>query len=650
MDRLWHGLIGLLGGVLLLPLLLLAQPLTLDAVSVIRLDQGQLSVLRDPTRRLSLDQARTAFAQGQFRPLPGNLGMGYVPDAFWLRFSLDRAPTQAAPWWLEVMPPYLDHIQLFHIDPTGQVDHRRGGDGLPQSAKEEPYRGTLFKLDLSPGPHEFYLRLQTTSTMTAIVNLWPPSAFAAHLRNSYFGFGLYFSLILTVLLFNTANWMMSRRPIFLLYAVYLLLNALQWLGISGFVAEFLFPARPLLANLTLGLALSLAACMAFLFFAVVFELRRYHRFVYAINRLGALMALVTAIGTPFGYYQILVPGLLSIALVSMFATLWPMRRLWRIGELWSRLLVLAYIAFAGLLMLNILGSLAILPFSETSLYAGMLSNLFHILLLHFAILLHYRRVEQHHLEALEKAALAERQTALEQAHREEQRQLLAIITHEIRTPIAVIDAAAESLRVLDEVALSTDDDRTRRYERIRTAVQRMNMVMEMALAQREHDHWPFESRRIDLAWLTHEVLDLLGADAVQRMRFEMPDPELIVEADPRLIRIALLNLLDNALKYSPAGSPVTIDLQAAEDAGQTGAQWVIEDQGPGIPPAMGTRIFEKYQRGEQPNRPSGLGLGLYLVSRIVERHGGRIRVENRPEGGGRFSLWLPREPRDLPPA
>jgi signal transduction histidine kinase len=641
MGRFWRGLLGLLGGILLLPLLLLAQPLTPDPAPVIRFDQGQLSVLRDPTQRLSLDQVRAAFAQGQFQPLPGNLGAGYVPDAFWLRFSLDRPPTQAAHWWLEVMPPYLDHIQLFHIDPTGQIDQRQGGDRLPQSAKEEAYRGTLFKLDLSPGSHEFYLRLQTTSTMTAIVKLWLPSAFAAHLRNSYFSFGLYFSLILAVSIFNAVNWMVSRRSIFLLYVVYLLLNALQWLGINGFVAEFLFPAQPLLANLTLGLTLSLAACVAFLFFAVVFELRRYHRTVYAINRLGALMALVTAIGTPFGYYQTLVPGLLLIALLSIFAALWPMQRLWRIGEPWSRLLVCAYIMFSGLMIFNILGSLAILPFSETSLYAGMLSNLFHILLLHFAILLHYRRVEKHHAEALEKAALAERRTALEQAHREEQRQLLAIITHEIRTPIAVIDAAAESLRMLDEVALSTDDDRTRRYERIRTAVQRMNMVMEMALAQREHDRWPFESRRIDLAWLTHEVLDLLGADAMQRIRFEMPEQELIVEADPRLIRIALLNLLDNALKYSPTGSPVTIDLEAAEDAGQAGAQWVIEDQGSGIPPAMGMRIFEKYQRGEQPNLPSGLGLGLYLVSRIVERHGGRIQVENRPGGGGRFRFWLP---------
>jgi diguanylate cyclase (GGDEF)-like protein len=394
MGRFWRGLLGLLGGILLLPLLLLAQPLTPDPAPVIRFDQGQLSVLRDPTQRLSLDQVRAAFAQGQFQPLPGNLGAGYVPDAFWLRFSLDRPPTQAAHWWLEVMPPYLDHIQLFHIDPTGQIDQRQGGDRLPQSAKEEAYRGTLFKLDLSPGSHEFYLRLQTTSTMTAIVKLWLPSAFAAHLRNSYFSFGLYFSLILAVSIFNAVNWMVSRRSIFLLYVVYLLLNALQWLGINGFVAEFLFPAQPLLANLTLGLTLSLAACVAFLFFAVVFELRRYHRTVYAINRLGALMALVTAIGTPFGYYQTLVPGLLLIALLSIFAALWPMQRLWRIGEPWSRLLVCAYIMFSGLMIFNILGSLAILPFSETSLYAGMLSNLFHILLLHFAILLHYRRVEK----------------------------------------------------------------------------------------------------------------------------------------------------------------------------------------------------------------------------------------------------------------
>ena len=220
MDRL-RILIACLAN-LLLSAALAGQPLSVDDVPVIVLDQGQMSVMRDPSGNLTLDDARAAHAQGRFKPLKGNLGAGYVPDAFWLHFSLDRSTSQPEVRWLEVIPPYLDDIQLFHIDAAGNVDRRQGGDFVPQSAKEETYRGTLFKLNLAQGNQGFYLRLKTTSAMTAIVKLWQPDAFIAHLRHSYFAFGAYFSLILTVLLFNAVNWGISGRPIFIAYALYLL--------------------------------------------------------------------------------------------------------------------------------------------------------------------------------------------------------------------------------------------------------------------------------------------------------------------------------------------------------------------------------------------------------------------------------------------
>lgn len=388
--RLWVVCISFL----LLPCALMAQPLVLNDVPVMQLDQGQLTFLRDPSAQLTLKDVRNLHAEGQFKPLKGNLGAGYVPDAYWLHFSLNRVASQPAIWWLEVMPPYLDDIQLFNIDKTGHVDQRRGGDLLPQSAKEEAYRGSLFKLNLPEGPQDFYIRLKTTSTMVALVKLWQPQAFSAHLRNSYFAFGLYFSLILTVLIFNTVNWGISKHPIFIVYVIYLLLNTLQWFGISGFVSEFIFPAHPLLANLTLGMALSLASAMAFIFFSMLFELQQYHPRIYRINQFGALLGLITALVTPFGYYQKFAPWLLLTAIVSLVFSPLILKRLWKTQLIWNRLLVFAYAAFAVLVSLSSLGALAWLPFSERLIYAGMTSNIFHIMVLHFAIMLHYKRLEK----------------------------------------------------------------------------------------------------------------------------------------------------------------------------------------------------------------------------------------------------------------
>lgn len=638
----------LLTGLLVLLPLLYSSPLHAEGPpdegpAVIVFNQGQISVLRDPTLQVTLEQARTAQAEGKFQQIPGNLSLGFTPDATWLHLSVAQTAQRPTAGWLEVMPPFLDDIRLFHIRPDGQIDERRGGDRLPQSAKEHDYRGTLFKLDLQPGQHDIYLRLQTTSTTAAIVKLWQPAAFEGHLRTSYFAYGLYFSLIFTVLLFNCVNWLVARLTIFLVYSGYLFLNALQWLSINGFVSEFIFPERPLLANLTLGMTLSLAAAMAYGFFIMVLELKAYHPLLYRFSLVGMVLSIITAVATPLGYYGVFAPWLLGFAIFSLCAVPWPAYRLLCSGDLWARLLATAYICYSLLLAINILGSLAVLPFSEASNFVGMISNIFHVTLLHFAVLLHYRRIETEHVAALEKSALAERQMALEKTHRDEQSQLLAMITHEIRTPIAVIDAANESLRMLDGSPLNTEEDRQRRYERIHNAVMRMNLVMDMVLAQKENESLPFEPKAIDLTWLTHDVIELIGADAIQRVRFDVPEVDIAVQADPRLLRIALLNLLGNALKYSPASSPVRIRLETtASSAGDgPGATWVIEDRGSGIPVGMEQKIFEKFQRGDERSNQAGMGLGLFLVASIAARHRGRVAVKNQPTGGACFSLWLP---------
>lgn len=632
----------------LLPQTARAQATTLDDAPVVTLDHGQIEFLRDPSGTLSIDEARDAAAQGRFRPLAGNLGLGYSPDAVWLRLALERPADRPVHRWLEVMPPYLDDIRLFHVVPSGTVGTRRGGDFLPQSAKELDYRGTLFKLDLEPGRHEIYLRLQTTSSLSAIVKLWQPDAFERHQRTSYFAFGLYFSLILAVLVFNAANWLVSRRPIFIVYVGYLLLNALQWLAINGLVAEFIFPTQPLLANLTLGMTLSLAAAMAFGFYIMVLELKRHHPVLYRISLAGMALSLVTALATPLGYYGVFAPWLLAFAIVSLCGMPWPVRRLWATGDLWARLLAMAYLAYGALVGINILGVLAILPFGEPIHFAGMASNIAHILLLHFAILLHYRRIEADHAAALEKSVLAERQVQLEKMHREEQDKLLAMITHEIRTPVAVIDAATQTLAALDE---TPDTDREERYDRIRRSVNRLTVLLDLAVAQ-EYTHvaeWRLEQAAIAPVRLVADVADLLGRPLADRLRIEAAEGLPAIEGDARMLRFALLNLVDNACKYSPENLPVAIRIAARDEAGRPGVAWEIEDGGPGIPPDMEEKIFEKYVRaGEAGHRggEAGLGLGLYLARHIVERHGGRLHAEPGRTQGACFVCWLPAKAKE----
>jgi two-component system sensor histidine kinase KdpD len=128
----------------------------------------------------------------------------------------------------------------------------------------------------------------------------------------------------------------------------------------------------------------------------------------------------------------------------------------------------------------------------------------------------------------------------------------------------------------------------------------------------------------------------LGPDAA-RVRTLLPDAPPLVSMDPVLMEQVLLNLLDNAMKYSPAGSPVDIKVWTTQHT----LTISVTDQGPGIAEGEADRIFEKLARGEAAASRPGAGLGLAICRGIVTAHGGRIQAVNHPQGGAQFLVTLP---------
>ena len=618
-----------------------SPPVDLSESDSISLDSGQLRFYRDKTNTLTLEQIQSDAVQKNFLQLEQNISFGYVPDSFWLSFTIDKQEAQASLWWIEVLPPYLDDIQLFHIDPVGNIATSRGGDFIPFSQKQEAYRGTLFKLDLQAGHHEFYLRLKSSSAMTAVVKLWQPEAFSNQARVSYFVFGLYFSLILAVFLFTLINWLVLKRSIFFYYSFYLLLNAIQWLAINGFVGEFVFPEQPLYSNLTLGIGLTLATAMAYVFYSKLYELKYYHPWIYILYVVAAVVALATAVAVPFGMYQSFAPVMLIMAMLAILSSPWPLLRLWRSKEVWQRLIVAAYGVFSILVSINILASLSIIEFTETTLYMGMISNLFHILLLHFALMFQYRDKAEAARRAILETKTAQLETEREKAQGQQQNHFLAMVAHEIRTPIAVIDGANESLRMLTAVDEHDIEQKQRRFNRISSSVKRLNGVLEMALINTEHESWPFELTAVNMDDLSRDTLESFVGQGLKRLTLVAQEQSLTVSADRRMLRIAMLNIIDNALKYSPALSLVTINIYRSVFQDRNGVSWLVSNRGANIPDAIMNTIFNKYQRGNNSSDQTGLGLGLYLVKNVIERHQGHVIVENLPEGGTQFGFWLP---------
>lgn len=217
----------------------------------------------------------------------------------------------------------------------------------------------------------------------------------------------------------------------------------------------------------------------------------------------------------------------------------------------------------------------------------------------------------------------------------EQDDLLALLTHEIRTPLATINAAAESLRILDAAACSPERDR--RYERITEAIRRADYLVQLASRRDLGSDPRGPVLDVDLITLTRDLLDQLSARQQTQVQLQTHQSQLRVRAYPELLQFALCNLLDNAFKFSPAGSPVRIEIVRHER--RPAVHWTISDAGPGVATAEQELIFDKYYRHGSTAVP-GLGLGLYLTRQLLRSVGGEVRCVDVADGA-RFDVTLP---------
>ncbi len=243
---------------------------------------------------------------------------------------------------------------------------------------------------------------------------------------------------------------------------------------------------------------------------------------------------------------------------------------------------------------------------------------------------------------LEQAAALEDALEKEKQLTARQRNFVTVTSHEFRTPLMVIDAQAQRLIKLSERL--EPQDLNERAGRIRGAVQRLTGIMDSLLdASRLFDGaMTFQPVDFSPATLLHEVCQLhRDTTTGARIEEDFDAAPTAATGDPRLLFAALSNLVSNALKYSPEGSPVAVGSHAdgAHD-------WIItvRDHGIGIADKDRSRLFERFFRGSNAGRVPGSGVGLHMVKMTVDLHGGSIQVESREDAGSTFTLRLPRRP------
>jgi len=241
----------------------------------------------------------------------------------------------------------------------------------------------------------------------------------------------------------------------------------------------------------------------------------------------------------------------------------------------------------------------------------------------------------HLLEERKQADIARQRDALSSA-------LLASIGHDLRTPLTALKVAATNLQS-DELA---DEDRNEQADVVLTEVERLTRLFQniLDMARIDAQAVAAERRWVHLSEIWEAALDQVSHSFARHAIDLSIDEETLVYLDPRLTAAALTRVLENAAKYAPIDTTISIAMRVVPRQ----LTITVADQGPGIAPDDLPRIFDRFFRGELTGRRvGGTGMGLPIARGLLQAEAGVISAANRPEGGAQLTITVPVDTRPI---
>ena len=626
------------------------------AEPVIRLDQlgadgklvmgGYLGHLEDRSGQQGIDAA-SASAQAALyeasqldRP-----NFGYSSAAHWLRFTIDGG-TAGADLLLELAAPTLDDVKLFSPQAGGGYSLQAVGDLVPWGAREIRHRHFVLRVAVPRGPPAtFYLRLASSSAVTAPLTLWRPVEFAAADRVSTLWLGMFYGLLTAQFFYNLFLFFSLRDRAYLIYIVYVAMFGLSLSILDGLAFQFLWPNNVVWANRALA-ALLLATMMLGSQFARAFL--EPHKHAPAADRVmqgfgiicGALMV-CAATGfalEPRHYSQIIT----WLTLCGVPIVLWPAVRAIFNGYRPARYFMLAWSALLCAMWFSALRNFAVLPinfFSEHGLHIGLALD---VVLLSTALADRIRVLRDDMIAAQARlidasrhyqTVLERRATELTDANRELEN-FSYTVAHDLRSPLRAIDSYAHLLK--EEAGTQLGPDAQRDLALISGSARQMAQLIDGLLNFSRIGRATPAMSTVDMQVLAETVArELNPRGSVTLHIAALP----AVQGDPIMLRQVWANLIGNAIKFSAKQKTPLIEI-AHESTGLV-AVFSVRDNGAGFDMRYADKLFSMFQRLHAPSEFEGTGIGLAIVKRVIERHGGRIWAASELGTGTCFYFQLP---------
>lgn len=619
-------------------------------------DDAPLAILEDRDGKLGVEEV-AALPDSAFRPLHGGFSGGYTNSAFWLKTVVPPTPPGEG-LLLELGPSYLDDIILYRRSGSAWTS-RATGDILPYATREVGYRQFVLRLDNTEAGAPLLLRVQSTSAVNFQGAFWSPVAFADKVIPESIIAGIFFGIAGVSILLALVYGLWLRSRVFLVYALTLSLGIAVVGSINGFHAQLLFAEWPMLANLAVGVSIILSQASLIWLVTELLETRRFFPRYDRAARAVALIVALLVISVFTGYYRYVAATVLLGSWLFLITAAWAAWQLARRGGTGMQVVFFAITLHVFALAPNLLMLLKLVKPGFWSIYGWQVEILFHMLLLHSAMLWRLRKNEEDRQRRLGDALktsqeaereldarVAERTSDLNEARHRlefalacerrlqlEQRQFMSMVSHEFRTPLAIINSISINLA---EFPPLNREEMAEHSDQILLATRRLARLVDNCLTDERLDQTAFtpQLEAASPAALAREAAEIVEWSPRHQLRLELEGLPPAIVCDPALVRIALSNLLDNAVKYTEGGM---ISLKGSADT--YAVKFTVADQGPGLSSEDVGRIFERFSRGGN-KKVAGAGLGLYVVRRIARLHGGDVAARSGPSGGAVFEFGI----------
>lgn len=578
------------------------------------------SYFEDPSASMSYEVAKNQ----DYRPFGQILTKGYSHSAFWMRLKIAAAPIEnqntnnlANKLILRIQPTYLDSIYLYDsLEPSTQP--RVVGDKHPLSFNEYESLNFNFVIPKSDQPRYIWLRLTTASTNFLHVQALD-SKQATHLdRMQELVFAFYTGILFFLFFLPFIIWFLKKELLVGMFVLKQLGALLMVFFYAGYFRILFKDISPLTLELAFNIDLLLYSLITIIFhycFLSEYKLKSWSKYYFIFALLCFPVEIILLLsGNAHAALKLnmnVLNGLaLTFIIIPIFGIAWKEMKQPIFNRKWLVAIHIIMFAFATMTIMPSLGYFQGNAFSPMAgmTYGGITGII-------FLFVLQYRyRINRDKTIAELSSVTAYAKS--EKRRREEQGKFLTMLTHELKTPLSVLKMSYTAQQ----------SDKTKGY--IKTAINDMTDVIDRcAMADKfESQQFELDIQMCDLNKLVKEKLASYQLSEESDERFELFEKAKIkLKTDAQLLRIALDNLIGNAIKYGNESEKIQIVIGKKMHQKNIYATICVSNQvgSAGMPDK--NKVFEKYYRAPRAYEKTGSGLGLYLVKSFVELIGGKLQ-------------------------